>query len=333
MRPELLLARHLAAGDLVEKPDRAVGLLRERELELLYVGVQGVGVIDELGGQCLALGLVVGLEPGFGLGGPEILLDGVPAGPVLALLEVRLAQVHARVEVAERFGHGLDALPEDPGRRVLGARGVIIAGDVRGGKGLGSRDEVLDLVLDVGLVVGVGGVDLGAEVVTEREGGSRVGDREGRLADARADHSGLADGEVVPGTGLHHEGARDAGTDVLGLADDAQTVVAQQVELGHLVAGVRHDERDGAARSLGCRHGAGVGARVHCQLGRPGGGCRVRHASGERDQRGKTQRGETHGGGGRTGDHQAPAVSGVGATGTEGRWRDLRMKIVMTGTT
>src|SRR5690606_5422394 len=42
------------------------------------------------------------------------------------------------------------------------------------------------------------------------------------------------------------------------LADDAQTVACEQVELGHLAAGVRDVEREGAAGRLGRRDRAAV---------------------------------------------------------------------------
>ena len=93
-----------------------------------------------------------------GVGGrrPEVLLDQVPAGPGLALLEVGLAGVEQRVEVAERFRDGLDPLPVHAGRRVQVARGVVVARGVRVGERLGAGDERPGLVLDVGDVRGLG---------------------------------------------------------------------------------------------------------------------------------------------------------------------------------
>jgi len=54
--------------------------------------------------------LAVGVE-GVLRGHPQILLDAVEPGPVQALgNSIHLAVVDSRVEVAERFGDGLDAL-------------------------------------------------------------------------------------------------------------------------------------------------------------------------------------------------------------------------------
>ena len=84
----------------------------------------------------------------------------MPAAPGGAGLDVGLAQVEQRVEVAERLGDGLDALPVHAGVGVQGACLVVVAGGVGVGERLGAGDERAHLVLDVGDVLGVGGGDL-----------------------------------------------------------------------------------------------------------------------------------------------------------------------------
>ena len=75
-------------------------------VEFLDVGEQLVG--ERVG---------VGLQPGD----PQILLQRVEAGPLLARLQVGLTQVDARVEVVgERLGDRLDALVVGARDRVLG---------------------------------------------------------------------------------------------------------------------------------------------------------------------------------------------------------------------
>ena len=72
---------------------------------------------------------------------PQVLLDVVPAGPRVAVGDVGLAQVELGIEVTERFGDGLDALPVHTGFGVDGAGGVVVAGDVSVGERLGRRDQ------------------------------------------------------------------------------------------------------------------------------------------------------------------------------------------------
>ena len=86
----------------------------------------------------------------------------MPPGPRLALGEVGLAQVEARVEVAERLGDGLDPLPVHHGLRVAGAGVVVGTGRVQIGELAGVADQLLRLVADVrGVLVGGGGEQVG----------------------------------------------------------------------------------------------------------------------------------------------------------------------------
>ena len=64
---------------------------------------------------------------------------------------------------------------------------------------------------------------------------ARVGDREVG-ADPLAGHAGLAGRDVLARGDVDDQVAREARSDVLDLADDAQPVLAVQVELGDLVA-------------------------------------------------------------------------------------------------
>ena len=96
----------------------------------------------------------------------------MPAGPLLAGLEVGLAGVHPRVEVAERLGDGLDPLPVGAGDRVERAGRVVVAGLVEVDELLGLLQQLVGLVLDVGRVVGLGLVDQLLVVGADRAGSS-----------------------------------------------------------------------------------------------------------------------------------------------------------------
>ena len=79
----------------------------------------------------------------------------MPAGPALPVLEVGLPGVHPRVEVTERLGDRLDALPVRACDGVQRARRVVVAGRVEPDESLGLLEQLRGLVLDVGRVVGV----------------------------------------------------------------------------------------------------------------------------------------------------------------------------------
>ena len=125
---DVLFAGDLARRDLVEQTLCAAGDLgrvdRERPApsrlvsSSLHVGDQLVG--DRVG---------VGLQPRH----PQVLLQPVEAGPLLAGLEVGLAEVDAGVEVVgERLGDRLDALVIGTGDRELRLGRVDVAGLDRG---------------------------------------------------------------------------------------------------------------------------------------------------------------------------------------------------------
>ena len=219
-----------------------------------------------------------------GVGGrrPQVLLDPVPAGPGLALLEVRLAGVEQGVEVAERLRDGLDPLPVDARLRVQVARRVVVARGIRVGERLGARDERPGLVLDVGDVRVLRVLELLGDVTRRADRRARVGHGEGGL-DPVADHARLARRVVRARPDLHDEVAGEARADVLDLGHDPQLVLAQEVELGHVVARVLDLERERPGRRRGRRQLALGRGRLHVD-GRRAGAGRVRDAAGEHGQ-------------------------------------------------
>ena len=164
---------------------------------------------------------------------PEVLLDAVEARPVEALGHgIHFAVVDARVEVAERLGDGLDALVVGAHLREGGARGIVVARCVgrANSSARGTSCETWSLTK---------AAYRSTACCFSSASGTVDGDRVARHAEAGAahalaDHAGLAEGEVVARLRDDGEGARGAGRDVLDLADDAQTVVGEQVELGHV---------------------------------------------------------------------------------------------------
>ncbi len=246
----------------------------------------------------------------LGAGRPQVLLDQVPPGPLLARLEVGLAGVHHRVQVAEGLRHGLDALPVRARDRVERPRRVVVAGLVELHELLGLLQQLRRLVLDVRRVVGRGLLDQGRVVGgrLSRLAVSRLGHRE-LAADALADHPRLAGGDVGAGRRREHELAVERGADVLDLADDAQAVVAEQVELGDVVAAVGHVERERAGGRLGGGQVARVVGRRDGDAARVAravvGGARVGvlGAAGEGRDGHQGQHGEETGGA-----HQDPSV-------------------------
>ena len=296
-RPVLLLAGHLAGRDLVEQPLRAVGDLVGGEGHVPGPLVQRVGVGQQVVGVLGPLGLGhrrVSLGPL----GPQVLLDPVPAGPLLTRLQVRLAGVHLRVEVTERLGHRLDPLPVHPGRCVQLAGPVEVTGGERRGELLRLGQQLVGLVPDVRGVEGVGLLDQRLLVLVR--GQRLAGVADGELGpDAVADHAGLAGGEVRAGGGLQDQVAGQARADVLDLADDPQTVLGEQVELVHLAAGVRDAEpqvarRRGRRRHLARRVGRGHGQRARIGRGAAGRRCVVgaggQQRQTERQGRGRRER-------------------------------------------
>jgi hypothetical protein len=173
----------------------------------------------------------------------------VEAGPLLALLEIGLAKVDARVEVVgERLGDGLDALEVDTrgGELRLGRRDV--AGLDRGDERLDRGHQCLGLAVDVPLVAVGGLFELALGVDLDRV----AGDRE-VAADAVTDHPGAARRLVGAGLGqLDDQLALQPGGDVLHLAHHP-VALAVDVELGDLVAAVGDDEGAGPGRRLGAR--------------------------------------------------------------------------------
>ena len=351
MRPGLLLAGDLAGGDLVEQLLGAVGAGErgdgeaggvdpvEQLLGVRHEVVRGRGAL--LGGERDVGDAAVGRRRGL----PQVLLDEVPAGPRLALLQVGLAQVEQRVEVAERLGDRLDALPVHPGAGVQRARRRVVACGVRGGERLGPGDEAADLVLDVGDVGRLGRGELGGDVTGRPDGGAGVGHGE-RRPDAVADHAGLARGEVAARGDLRHQVAGQARADVLHLGDDAQPVGGQQVELGGLRPVVGHGEGERAGRCAGGRQGARVRGGAHGEraatgragrrgrgVGHAGGQCEGQDGHGGRDEaepgHGSPREGAA---GGRWGCQAAVATATfAGRAGV--RPQASRMNSVMTGTT
>src|SRR3954454_23342319 len=86
VRPGLLLTGDLALGDLVEKALGAVADLVDREGQLLHALDQRVAVGYE---PVAELGALARGQRGVPvLRWPQVLLDAVPAGPGLPLLEV-----------------------------------------------------------------------------------------------------------------------------------------------------------------------------------------------------------------------------------------------------
>ena len=255
VRPDLLLAGDLARRDLVEELLGAVGDLERGERELRRVDLvdELLRVRDEVLRGCRSLARrqrhVRGPAVGLGRRRPQVLLDEVPAAPCVALGEVGLSGVEQRVEVPERLGDGLDALPVDPGSGVLVAGRLVVAGRVGLGERAGAGDEVGGVLANVGDVRCLGVAELLRRGARGRCGAAGAGHAE-RRPDPVADHARLARRDIGARGGLHHEVAGDPGPDVLDLADDPDAVRAEQVELGDLVARVLHLERD---RPRGCR--------------------------------------------------------------------------------
>ena len=149
------------------------------------------------------------------------------AGPVEALgLGVDLAVVDARVEVAERLGHGLDALVVRPHVRELGLGGRRRRRSTYSvDEPLGRRHELGDLVLDErGVQVDRLLLELG---IRPGDRDAVAGDRERRLLPTPvADHPRLAQGDVAARLDRRGQRPGRARSDVLDLADDPQPVVA-----------------------------------------------------------------------------------------------------------
>ena len=195
-RPVLLLAGHLAGRDLLEQAARAVGDRVDGVGQLLHARVELLGVGEQVVGVGRAL-LVGERRVVLGALRPEVLLDEVPAGPLLAGLEVGLAGVHHRVEVAEGLGDRLDALPVGARDRVERAGRVVVAGLVEVDELLGLLQQLGGLVLDVRRVVGLGLVDELLLVGGDLDLLVGLGDGE-LAADALAGHARLAGGDVRP---------------------------------------------------------------------------------------------------------------------------------------
>ena len=99
MRPCLFFARHLAGGHLIKKLLGAITKLRGGVLEGFDASLEILGIGDELISQRSPSSIG---ERGVAIGGwPQILFNGVPAGPILALLEIGFAQVEPGIKVTE----------------------------------------------------------------------------------------------------------------------------------------------------------------------------------------------------------------------------------------
>ena len=266
----------------------------------------------------------------------------MPAGPLLAGLEVGLAGVHPGVEVAERLGDGLDPLPVHPRVGVDRARLVVVAGRVGVHERLRLQQQLVGLVLHVRGVVRLRLVDQLLVVRADRHLLVGLGDGEVG-ADALAGHPRLAGGDVLAGRRVHDELAGQLGADVLDLGDDAEPVLAEQVELGDLRAGVGDVEGQGAGRSLGRREVArgvrgadGQGARgARDVVASPSGGG-VLGAGGE--SRDRQDDGEQQGGTHHDAWFLREVGQAVGAGTRGGGWADARRrterrKSVRVGTT
>ena len=142
-------------------------------------------------------------------------------GVVDAAGEVLLARVHARVEVAEQLGHGLDALPGRAGRRVGRLGRLEIAG-------LDGRHERRELGLEHGglledvrlVLLLVAGQRRGVDDVAGRLGGDAATDRQRAARRAQ----GVAHELVVAAVEAGREVDDEARDDVLDLVDDAVAV-------------------------------------------------------------------------------------------------------------
>ena len=254
MRPDLLLTGHLARRHLVQQFLGAVAQLVRRERQVFHALHQFLGIGHQLVGQRGPFVRRGGRVP---VGrGPQVLLDAVPAGPRLTLGQVGLAEVQPRIQVAERLGHRLDPLPVGAGVGVECAGAVVVTGRVQGREFLGLLQQVLRFVLHE-LVVLLGGGRQQRAGFSRRRRRAGVGDRE-LGADPVAHHARLAGSDVGAGAGGDHQLAGEAGPDVLHLADDAQAVLGQQVELGDLGAVVGDVEHQVAARRLGGGETAGI---------------------------------------------------------------------------
>ena len=125
MRPDLLLAGDLAGGDLVEQLLGAVGHLVGVNVGTRAPGRRSVaGVGDQVVGDSRR---AAGRSRVVGRRRPQVLLERCQPVHSLARLEVGLADVDLRVEVAEGLGDRLDALPVDARLGVERARAVVVA--------------------------------------------------------------------------------------------------------------------------------------------------------------------------------------------------------------
>ena len=103
VRENVLLAGDLRGGDLVEE---ALCVARDAGgIDHVVLCIHQVRELLDVDHELIGNGVRVGLGPVD----PQVLLDAVEARPFLTGFEVGLAQVEARIEVAEAFGLGLDA--------------------------------------------------------------------------------------------------------------------------------------------------------------------------------------------------------------------------------
>ena len=167
---------------------------------------------------------------------------------------------------------------------------------------VGSGDQLRDLVAHKGGVVDVGGLDPRLEVFVHYDRLVGRGDREPGFADPVAGQAGPAGGNVFALGQLDDQVAGQSRSDILGLADDPQSVVGEQVELGDLVARVGDAEAEVAGRGFLGRDGAGIRAAVNRDRRPVGTGRGVGDAAGESEQADRGDDGEVR----ERGAHESP---------------------------
>ena len=267
MAVTIFLATDLRGRDLIDErlrtlDERAclegeVGLV-DLGLELVHVGQQFVRglvclglVVCLLGVVEVGLGHITGVLAHIGLlRRPQETLETVETGERLgAVFGVIPAHVDCGVEVGERLGNRLDPLEECAGEAELRLRGLQVTGLHGLDEGGGLRGESVDLPAHVVEVAGLGLFDVGRGLGLFLR---LPGDLE-LLADTGAHHARFACRLIRAGfDDLDRQLAGQTGADVLDLAEHP-IVVAVHVELGDLVAVVRHVERHVAGLGVGGR--------------------------------------------------------------------------------
>ena len=257
-----------------------------RQLSTLFLGQRSV--------------LLTAVLLGGGL--PQILLNLVPAGPLLALFHVCFTCVQGGVQVAEGLSHRLNAFVVQACRGVQCLRFFHLAGGVQLSELLSLSLQRLHLVLDVGGVLGDSGITQSLLIGGDSRRVLILGHGE-ITGDTVTNHAGLARGLVAALAQFHGQVAAEVRTDVLHLGDNAQTVRAKHIELVDLsalildleshLASLRSGHRE-LAGGVGCGHSNdAVGSRS----ARSGGRGRSLGIGGAAGQRERTNRQQCTGGG------------------------------------